>query len=499
MGRRRRGLLSRGSASKPTKASGTEEASTEAAETPASSEAVPSEAVPAPETEPTEPMAPLAETAAPEPASEDGDTYADDPTVDETVESSYVETGTMGEDTTDDGWGSSVWSKEGDGDPPAQEAAADAAPDEGERAISYSQSTPDLPEAHEQTYPSPTGAPPISDDGEGRQASDYTAPTLQDAPIAQGLYGEYSEFDGGPPPTEEVPSSVMEDVGSAYNAPMNVPEPPPIPGILDRFTPPPVARSGYSQPDAAGSNKNTGLPDYLSGVDDGSSSDEDDLPVPPGRRKKEQELAASQKVKRREYDDDDDEGRGGPPLVVILGGLAVVGVALVGLLGLAWVVLIGMSSSETAEGPTKASPLEVRQDMQREPGLIGVEPKPEPQPEPDLPEPAPEPVPDAPEPAPSAQPATAPRPAPGPRPQPKPVPVAAPKPAATFGTLKVDANRRVIIRVNGQPKGFTPQRLELPPGTYEVSAAMPGQADTEKKKTVTISAPGTTVGVDFAF
>ena len=41
--------------------------------------------------------------------------------------------------------------------------------------------------------------------------------------------------------------------------------------------------------------------------------------------------------------------------------------------------------------------------------------------------------------------------------------------------------------------------LQLPPGTYEVSAAMPGQADTEKRKSVTISEPGASVGVDFAF
>ncbi len=503
MGRRRRGLLGRGAPSKrtPKRADGNEGASGEVEGAPVSAETAPSAPDASSETAPADQRA---EAVAPEPASEEGDTYADDPTVDEVVDSTYVETGTMGEDTTDSGWGSSVWDKEGaEGAPvedaPAREAVApEAAAPEGERSVSYSHSTPDLPEAHEQTYPSPTNTPPISDGAEGHPASTYTAPTLQDAPIAVGLYGEYSEFDGRPPPTEEVPSSVMEDVGSPYNAPMNVPEPPPIPGILDRFTPPPVARDAYSQPAAPTGHKNAGLPDYLSGVDDGGSSDEDDLPIPPGRRKKEQGLVASQKPKRRERYDDDEE-RGGPPIMVILGGLAAVGVALVGLLGLAWVVLIGMSSNETAGGPKKGSQLEVRQDMQREPGLIGVDPKPEPAPEPDPPQPAPEPVPDSPEPTPSAQPATAPRPTPTPRPQPRPAPVAAPKPAATFGTLKVDANRRVIIRVNGQPKGFTPQRLELPPGTYEVSAAMPGQADTEKKKTVTIAAPGTTVGVDFAF
>jgi pyruvate/2-oxoglutarate dehydrogenase complex dihydrolipoamide acyltransferase (E2) component len=287
----------------------------------------------------------------------------------------------------------------------------------------------------------------------------------------------------------------MEDVGAAYNAPMNVPEPPPIPGILDRFTPPPVERSGYSQPQAPSGGSNAGLPDYLSGVDHGDTSEED-LPVPPGRRKKEKAYVSTPAPTR----DDDEEGRGGPPMVVILGGLGLLAAAAGAVLFVVWLALGGLSSGGTAEGPTKeGSPLEVRQDMQREPGLIGVEPKPaaqpevpEPTPEPDAPEPAPEP-------APSAQPATAPKPTPTPRPQPKPAPVAAPKPAATVGTLKVDANRRVLIKVNGQPKGFTPQRLELPPGTYKVSAVMPGQADTEKEKSVTISAPGTTVGVDFAF
>ncbi|MCA9572239.1 MAG: hypothetical protein KC656_30580, partial [Myxococcales bacterium] len=47
----------------------------------------------------------------------------------------------------------------------------------------------------------------------------------------------YSEYDDGPPPTDEVPSAVLQDVSQSYAAPMHVPEPPPIPGILDRFTP----------------------------------------------------------------------------------------------------------------------------------------------------------------------------------------------------------------------------------------------------------------------
>ena len=431
-------------------------------------------------------------------AATDGAVGADDPTVDEVTEPSYVETGAMGEDTTDDGWGSSVWdagSREASDGPPEGEAQEGA-------QVQYSESTPDLPQAHEQTYPSPTGAPPTAE-AEGPPAvSGYTAPTPpQDAPIAQGLYGDYGEFDSGPPPTEEVPSSVMEDVGTAYNAPMNVPEPPPIPGILDRFTPPPVERTGggggYSKPKPP-SGGPSGVPDYLAGMED-DSGDDDFLPEPPGRKNKKKLVAPPPKAS---YDRDDDDVGRGPPIGLLLAVLGVGCIAVVAVIGVIFVALSAGGGGGTAGGEKKEGPLEVRQDMNQEPGLIGVEPRPEPKPDPAAPtnpEPeTPEPAPDTPAPKPEPA-APTPRPQPSePRPQPRPAP-AAPKPTASVGTLKVDANRRVIIRVNGQPKGFTPQRLELPPGTYEVSAAMPGQADTEKKKTVTISAPGTTVGVDFAF
>ena len=488
MGRRRRTLLgSRGKAKAAPKAEATKKSTADAGAGAAPPE--PDEASASPPEAPVDQPEPEAAPEPQAPMSEASSGLApDDPTVDEVTEPSYVETGAMGEDSTDDGWGSSVWVQEGA--PQPQESQPQASEAQGERPIEYSASTPDLPEAHEQTYPSPTGAPPTAEGGEERVSTGYTAPEPpQDAPIAQGLYGDYGEFEGGPPPTEEVPSSVMEDVGTAYNAPMNVPEPPPIPGILDRFTPPPVQRSGYSQPQSSSNKSNDKVPDYLAGVENSSSSEEDDLPPVPRRKK-----AAAP------VHDYDDEPAGGPPMGMVLGVLGVGGavLAVVAVLGIAFVGLAGMGGGDEEVTPEKAkNPLEVRQDMTREPGLIGVEPEPEPAPEPE-PEPEPDTPEPTPDPAPKAQPGTAPRPTPRPKPAPRPAP-AAPKPAASVGTLKVDANRRVIIRVNGQPKGFTPQRLELPPGTYEVSAAMPGQADTEKKKTVTISAPGTTVGVDFAF
>ncbi len=476
MARKRRTLLGR-PAPPPTPSADASSAGEEAG---AEAEAVQeSEAEPEPEPEPEPP-------AEPEPVG-NHDTYADDPTVDEvTADPTYVGTGQMGADTTDGSWGGSVWDQ------------VSTEPEAQGQQVSYSQSTPDLPEAHDQTYPSPTGAPPIGPGGSGRPMGDYSAPTaLQDAPIAQGLYGGYGDFDSVPPPTEEVPSSVMEDVGTAYNAPMNVPEPPPIPGILDRFTPPPVDRSGYQMPDAPAGGGASGMPDYLSGVADEPMHDVP-LPEPPSRRKKKPDPVAPPPSRRR--DEDEDHGGGGPPMAVILGAVVIL-IGLVGAAGVGTLMVLGSMGGGGGAGlePTSNSPLEVRKDMTQEPGLIGVEPKPTAQPEPapePQPEPAPAPAPDAPSPQPASEPRPAPAPAPKPTPRPAP---AAPKPAASVGTLKIDANRRVIIRVNGQPKGFTPQRLELPPGTYEVSAAMPGQADTEKKKTVTISAPGTTVGVDFAF
>ncbi|MCB9674100.1 MAG: protein kinase [Alphaproteobacteria bacterium] len=76
-------------------------------------------------------------------------------------------------------------------------------------------------------------------------------------------------------------------------------------------------------------------------------------------------------------------------------------------------------------------------------------PEPEPQPEPE-PEPQPQPV----------------VPAPTPQPTPKPQPTVDP---SLFGTLSIASDPRgKLIKVDGTPRGSTPQQLRLPPGTYTV-------------------------------
>ncbi len=342
--------------------------------------------------------------------------------------SSYVEQGEMPSDTTDESWGRSVW--DGAGEPDAS----------------------------------------------------------LDAPINREAHGSHQDFDAGPPPTEEVPAGVMEDVGVSYNAPMNVPEPPPIPGILDRFTPPPVERQvgavggeapvfedpGYSQPTVQdGSQAFGGRPSYL------------DTPGPSDRAP--EPVAKSKKPPTRDYDDDDDDvGGGGIPMgpVLILAAALFLGVVVVGGLG---VVVIGLGAGSTQVNtsddggePDVEPGVELRNDMRQKPGLIGVEPEPEPDPEPS-PSPSPAPVP---APAPT-------RPAPAPKPAPAPA-------ASTKSVLKVRSNRRVLIYVDDRAVGYAPQDVETTPGSHTVSAMIAGRPASKRTESVSVSEGGT-ASVDFTF
>ena len=84
-------------------------------------------------------------------------------------------------------------------------------PEEGPPLVSFDQA----PE------PAPTDA--AWGDGWSPQAG---APRpLSDAPVARELFGGsgYEELEDVPPPTEELPSGVMEDVGQSYSTPYSVP------------------------------------------------------------------------------------------------------------------------------------------------------------------------------------------------------------------------------------------------------------------------------------
>lgn len=320
---------------------------------------------------------------------------------------------------------------------------------------------------------------------------EYSPTGGADAPVAPDLFGEggYEDFDGRGPPTEEVPSAVMEDVGQPYSTPYSVPEPPPIPGILDRFTPPPAQRTEI------GSRNRK--PDYLE-EDSGSAKKEGYEPTPPPARKRQ---AAP-------VEDDDEEVRRGPGVALAVlavgSGVAVVGV---GVVVLVLVLLFGIRGAATDSDLARevTSGVEVRTNMQREPGLIGVAPSPPPVEAP-LPEPAPEAVEAAPAPAPAPEPAPEPAPAPvpkaqpepAPRPRPAPKPQPAAQPVSTKGTLKIRSNRRVLVYVNGQAIGYTPQDYKVDPGSFQVSAMVPGNPSTKQTRDAAVPA-GATVPVDFTF
>jgi hypothetical protein len=390
----------------------------------------------------------------------------------------------MSSDTTDEGWGRSVWEKQ------------EAAPVDDDRP-SYLADEPEPAAEEAPSYVSP-------DPGH----------VAQDAPIQSDTYGGY-DFDAGPPPTEEVPAGVMEDVGVSYNAPMNVPEPPPIPGILDRFTPPPVERQGaggavppqapaddaffgdptggYSQPTVPdGSQAFGGRPSYL------------DTPGPQAR----QDDVPARKVRARVDDDDDDDEPRGIPMgpILLLSAALFFGVVLVGGVGM---VAVGLTASSGGGEADDADPVEtvddvepgveLRNDMRKKPGLIGVdgeEPVEEPDEEPvDDEEPEPAPVPD-PEPA---SPKPSPSPAPSrPRPAPAPSPAPAAPAASSKGMLKVRSNRRVLIYVDDRAVGYAPQDVETSAGSHTVSAMIPGRPASKRSETVSVSEGGS-ASVDFTF
>ncbi len=346
------------------------------------------------------------------------------------------------------------------------------------------------PEPSYVSYEEPASEPePEAPPGEPSYVS-YEEPP-QDAPYAKDLFGDpgYDDFDAFNPPTEEIPSGVMEDVSQTYNSPYTVPEPPPIPGILDRFTPPPAQRT-----DLGSRGKRRDKPEYL-----------DDTPA--GARDREVlEIGIRGKQKAepppRERARDDDEG-GGPSV-----GLFVVGV------GLLCIVVVGVGLMSMMNGggggvtddvatrePTSGS-LEVRSNMTQKPGLIGVD-DPDAEVPVELPPPMPEPeqgtaeVPEPEAPTPSPEPK---QPTPPPRPQPQTAPTPPPAPVAVAkATLKIRSNRRVLVYVNDQAIGFTPQDYEVEPGSFTVIAMIAGQPDTKQTRDASVGEAGSTVEVDFTF
>lgn len=329
-------------------------------------------------------------------------------------------------------------------------------------------------------------ADPADEDGEGDAVADSDASIAEPDDPSAVDYSRYgmdtgvvedagpSPFDvtgaGSGPPTEEV--ALHQDVGGVRSAPMNVPAPPDVPGMGDRFTPPPAQRS------ARGQSGSEVRPSYLA----------EPTPAPAGRNSRDpfdSEMPVGA-IRRKKLEDEaakEDEELPTRYLVyaAVIGGIAVV-VLGVGL----WTS--GGSNSDGTSADAAVSDIrgvEVRKGVEKEaPEFLGnvnedvldapedaeadADADAEAETEAEVAAPEPEPV---------AQPAPAPV---APRPKPRP------KPVAATGQLMVRANRKVLVVVDGKAVGYTPIDHEVTAGAHTVDATVPGQPSTKQTQSVTL-------------
>jgi len=118
-------------------------------------------------------------------------------------------------------------------------------------------------------------------------------------------------------------------------------------------------------------------------------------------------------------------------------------------------------------------------------------------------EPAPAPEPEVPV-EPEVEPEVQPRPSPTrSNPRPRPAPAAAPAPvvqpvAKGRTSVTVKSNRKALVFLNGDPKGFAPITLQLPPGNHRIEAMLPSVPESRQKQVVKID-KGTNDDVTFTF
>ena len=307
-------------------------------------------------------------------------------------------------------------------------------------------------------------------------AQDYEeAATVEYVDHGPGPLDDAYDYDDAPP-TEEVPNAVLQDISQPYSAPMHVPEPPPIPGIFDRFTP------AGAQP--RGRAKIERRPSYIAAT-----------PTPPPMLRSLEEAAKPPPIQPRIRPDESLEPeRGKAPLVafVFVVVLCLILVVLLAAITMWYSNQVGNDGTISVEVPT---PTPVEQPLPTpEPEL--EEPV-EPDPEPVAPTPTPTPEPVRPSPvAPSPEPA---RPQPV-RPTPTPAapdPEPAPSPAA-LGTVQINSNRRVMVYVDGKAIGFTPRTYKAPAGPLSVSAMIPRQPQSKQTQEVSVRG-GATKTIDFTF
>ena len=261
------------------------------------------------------------------------------------------------------------------------------------------------------------------------------------------------------PPTEDQPSHLPEDLASLYQAPMNVPEPPPIPGILDRFTPAP-ARHTEGRPSSAGpSEERAGFvptqpassqpPPAISspsGMWDETPIAKDTPPPVP--------------VVRQSPQAQEEPPIWKDPWFITVVGIAALAAVIVVVAGLLW-ASSNPGAQDSVVQPrtvTPTMPSNIRTPDEAPPADDAGEGS-----DPDVVQPI------------AVEPEVKPRPRVR---QPKPDTTS--EPVARTGRLKIRSARQVLVSVNGQPVGMTPLDLDKPAGKYVVTASVDGRKVEER-------------------
>jgi hypothetical protein len=68
-----------------------------------------------------------------------------------------------------------------------------------------------------------------------------------------------------------------------------------------------------------------------------------------------------------------------------------------------------------------------------------------------------------------------------------------------LGVIRVDGNRRALIYVGDEPVGYSPVNVSAPVGRYEVTATLPSRPGVTEKKSATLSSRGEVVELYFSF
>lgn len=324
--------------------------------------------------------------------------------------------------------------------------------------------TVEIPPAMQETEAPPDEAPP-SDVPPGFAAAD--APQLRGGtpeptpPRPRPAPGFDEET--GDPPTEDQPSHLPEDLASLYQAPMNVPEPPPIPGILDRFTPAPARHTDGHRPTSAGtaedrtgfvptkpaSNEPPPALDAPSGMWDETPIAKDTPPPVPVVRK------APPPEEPPIWQD---------PWFITVVGIAALAAIIVVVAGVLWAQSNTGAQDRVVQPRTVTPTMPVSNTPPADAsGANPDDPNADPAADPDVV------VPSAPE---SVE-----KPRPRVR---KSKPAPTPDPVARTGRLKIRSARQVLVSVNGQPVGMTPLDLDKPAGKYVVTASVDGRQVQER-------------------